>query len=400
MRVRQINALPPGRRVYLGDGLGFSKNDKGKCKWFFRYTSPLTRKPNETTIGPYPAISHDDARAEVARMRGLLAKGIDPVAHKREQRASTTTFEEAAEGWKNFNKKKWRSLKQVNVLLRHFKPIAAKPVGQITSPMIVNCLKDLWEHHPEQARRALTISARVFDYAKAMEMRSGDNPASWKEKFKNIFTDRDKINEKHYPSLSFNSIPKFMKQLRLRHPHAEAAIALEFQILTASRPGETRKAQWKEFDLVNRIWVMPAHKTKQKRIHRVPLSERCMEILALQQETNSALNPDGYIFQGYNRTAMDDKATRGQLKAMGIPVTAHGFRSSFRNWAASNRISLDPTQPGLMERIPRELAELSLGHIVKDPTEGAYWTEDGLEERRPIMQAWADYCESAISSGQ
>ncbi len=328
------------------------------------------------------------------RMRQLLAKDTDPHDDRRQQEANTTTFAEAAEGWINKRKSKWRSQRHVRILLKNFKSIANKPVSQITKQMIVNTLEDLWERHPEQARRALTMSARVFDYAKAHDMRTGDNPAEWRGLMENIFPDRDKDNEKHYPSLSFKGMPEFIRRLRLRQMRGTSAVALEFQILTATRPGETRGAIWSEFDLINRVWVLPPKRTKQKRQHRVPLSKRCMELLALQNEYSSALNPDGFVFQGYNRTALDQKATRILLKNMGIPVTAHGFRSSFRNWAgAGTRISFDPNNPEQLERIPRELAELCLAHLVKGKTEAAYWRDDGLEERRSIMNAWAEYCE-------
>jgi integrase len=394
LTVRQIKTLTPGRH-YLGDGLCLIKqpepqpgsNGQGKCRWIFRYTSLQTRRPTETSIGPYPAFTYPQARAEVTRLRALLVKDIDPVAHKREQRANGVTFAEASEGWIAKRQDRWRSTRNVKILLtQHGKPLAGIPVSQITPPMVQNALADLWEHHPEQARRALSMWARVFDYAKAMGMRSGDNPCAWRANMEYVFPGRPKNNEKHYSSLPFKSVPEFIRRLRVRQRKGTSAVALEFQILTATRPGETRGAVWSEFDLINRIWVIPPERTKQGRQHRVPLSERCMQLLALQNEYRTG----EFVFTGYNHTALDEKATRVLLRSMEMSVTAHGFRSSFRNWSSNARIPSGPN--GELERIPRELAELCLAHLVKGKTEGAYWTEDGLDQRRGVMDSWAAFC--------
>jgi integrase len=386
LTARQAKAAQSGRH-YLGDGLCFIVSPDGtRRKFIFRYTSPLTHKPNETLIGYYPAVSYHDARAEVARMRALLAKGIDPVQAKREQRIAGTTFKQVWEEWKQSRKGRWRSDRNINVLLeKHGKPLAGVPVSAITPALVRDALKDLFEKHPEQGHRALNVFARVLDYAKVMGYRTGDNPASWKANMEFVFPSRPK-SDRHYPSLNFKFMPEFIRRLHI-HPYQGASIsALEFLVLTACRPGEVIGMLWSELDLINAIWKIPPHRTKQNRVHRVPFGQRCMDILQLRNEYRI----NDFVFTGYNHTALDPKALRMQLRSMGLAITPHGFRSSFREWAAQARISSGPN--GELERIPRELAELCLGHTVKGKVEGAYWRSDELAQRRIIMDHWADYC--------
>ena len=370
-----ILSAPPGR-VYYGDGLCLKVTATSRI-WIFRYTSLLTHRPTETTIGPFPALSYHDARNEITRMRQLLAQNKDPVQEKRKDRAKGTTFAQACEGWIDKHHSKWRSLRHVKILLgKHSKPIADIPVRMITRAMVINALSDLWLHHPKQARRALAIWAQVFDYAKIMDYRDGDNPAQWRGNMEHVFTESPKNDRKHYASLPFKFVPELMRRLRLRQGRSHAAAALEFQILCASRPGEVLNMRWQELDLFNRIWTLPPERTKQNHQHRVPFPVRCMEILSVQNEYRTG----DFVFTGRsNREPLNPKAIRDLLRAMNVPMTPHGFRASFRNWCAHTRQD-------------RDLSELSLGHMVKGQVESAYWTDDMLEQRRMIMDAWSEYC--------
>jgi integrase len=190
---------------------------------------------------------------------------------------------------------------------------------------------------------------------------------------------RPKNHNNHHSSLPFKELPELITRLRRRQARGQSAGALEFLILTAARSGEIRNMKWLDIDLINRVWKESPEQTEQKRRYRVPLSERCMEILAVQQEYRTS----DFVFTGYNRRALDEKALRELLRRrMKIRVSVHGFRSSFRNWGAHNR----PPQE-------RDLLELCLGHKVKGKVEGAYWTDDMLEERRIIMDEWAEFCD-------
>jgi integrase len=379
LTVKDIREFPKGRH-YRGHGLVLIVTPQGRRFWRFRHTSPRTHRVTETAIGEWPYDSYTFARQEAYRMMAMVAKGEDPVLVKRQQRGTGTTFAEACEGWINKHKSKWRSTRHLKYLIgKHGKSLAETPVRMITSSMIEKTLSGLWERHPEQARRALRMWARVFDYARVMGYRAKDqdNPATWRGNMEHIFPDRPKNHNNHHSSLPFKELPELITRLRRRQARGQSAGALEFLILTAARTGEIRNMKWLDIDLINRVWKEAPEQTEQKRRYRTPLSERCMEILAVQQEYRTS----DFVFTGYNRRALDEKALRELLqRRMKIRVSVHGFRSSFRNWGAHNR----PPQE-------RDLLELCLGHKVKGKVEGAYWTDDMLEERREIMKAWAAY---------
>jgi integrase len=180
--------------------------------------------------------------------------------------------------------------------------------------------------------------------------------------------------------MPYVDVPEFIKRLRIRQTRATSAVALEFLILTATRSGEVLGAQWSEFDLEKRIWTIPATRMKTKREHRVPLSDRAMELLVRQKEYSTS---DQYVFTGYNtkynRVRLDNKSMRMLLWTMGVQVTVHGFRSSFRSWSAEQT------------HFDFYLLELCLAHAVGSEVVRAYLRGDALEKRRVIMEAWAQY---------
>jgi integrase len=381
-----ILRLPPGR-VYCGHGLVLivprrSTRRRKSPRWMFRYKSLRTGRYTETSIGSVYSFDHYEANNETMRMREWLAKGQDPVIAKREQRAAGTTFAEACEGWINKHRSKWRSTRHIEVLIgKHGQSLAETPIRMITSPMIVKALSPLWKHHPEQARRTLSTWAHVFDYAKTMGVRAGDNPAAWRGNMEHIFPNRPKNHNKHFSSLPFNEVPEFVHRLRLRQAKGQAASAFEWLILTASRSNETLGMRWTEVDPDFRVWTLPPERTKQNRKHCVPLSGRCLELLAVQNEYRKG----DFVFPGRNGGPLGARALFMLLRDMGVFVTVHGFRASFRNWGARTRQD-------------RDLLELSLGHLVADKTEGAYWTDEMLSERRSVMAQWASYCGSAAEA--
>jgi len=377
--MREIQALPPGR-LYLGNGL-LLKTTPTSRTWMYRYTKPSTHRVTETSIGPWPEYSPSYARQVATQLHVMVLKGEDPVQVARQKETSKITFAEVCEEWTNHHRSKWRSLKHVNNLIgKHGQRLADVPVRAIDKSMIIDALSSLYKRHPDQALRALRMWKQVLDYAIAKEMRPEPNPARWRGHLEHIFPERPKTNNNHYPSLPFKDVPEIIQRLRLRQEKGTSASALELQILCASRPGEVRNMKWSEVDLENRTWTLPPERTKQNRQHRVPLSERCMAILALQAEYRT----NDFVFTGYKDEALDEKAMRELLRRMDLPIRAtHGFRASFRNWAAR-------TFPR-----DRDLLEMSLGHLIKGKVEAAYWTEDALEERRPIMQKWAEFCCSA-----
>ena len=390
--MREILALPP-QRLYFGHGLllkitprsppegtdpdDWSKNRFSKNRvWYYRYKKPSTHRYTETMIGPWPEFGYSSARQVAAELMVMVLQKKDPVDEERKQRAKGTTFAEASEGWLNKNKSRWRSTRQFETSLgKHAQSIAQLPVRSIDTPMVAKALSKLWEKYPEQGYRTSTVWARVFDYAKVMGMREGDNPAAWRGNLEQIFH-RPK-NHNHYRSMAFNDVRELMSRLRLREVKGTSALALQFQILTATRPGEVRGMRWSEVDLVTRTWNLPPERTKQNREHRVPLSTRCMEILALQNEYRTC----DFVFPGHGSEPLNPTAVDTLLRKMDVRVAPHGFRSSFRDWCSKNKDFGHTTA-----------VEKCLGHTVGNETRQAYERTDLLEERRPIMQAWSDFC--------
>jgi integrase len=381
---QEILALPPGVH-YRGHGLLLKVTPTSR-QWRYRYTRKATGKATETTIGEWPTYSYADAREEAYQLKAKIAKGHDPVKAKRQQRvAAKTTFADACEGFINTHRSKWRGLKNVNIMLRkHRKPLANKPIGTITSDMIVAALSDLWERHPEQVRRVLRMWKKMFDYAKVMGYCDGEseNPARWEGNLEHRLIRQSKGDPKHHKSLPFQYVPELIFRLHQRQVRSTAAAALEFLILTATRREETLGMRWSEVDLFNAIWTLPKERTKQNREHSVPLSQRCMEILSFRNEYRT----NDFVFTGYKGRALALESMREVLRKMEVLVTVHGFRSSFRDWAAENR----PLEE-------RYLHELCIGHKVKGQQESPYWRSNMLKRRRLIMDAWAEYCDPATT---
>src|SRR5262249_51977377 len=302
--------------------------------------------------------------------------------HKRQQRAAGKTFAEVFEEWINHFSWKWRSTRHVRILRKHCDPLADVAINKIDKAMIIDTFISFYRKRPAQALRALRVLKQVLDYAITRDYRPEPNPARWRDNLENVFPERPKTNGNHYPSLPFQDVPELMNRLQVRGTNGATASALEFQILCASRPGEVRGMKWSEVNEKTRVWTLPPERTKQNRQHRVPLSNRCMEILAHQKEYTKS----DYVFPGQDGP-LDPKSMAKLLERMDLPLRAtHGFRQSFRNWTARARIS---TEHGTAERIDRDLAEMCLGHQIKGEIEACYWTDDGLEERRQIMEAWA-----------
>jgi integrase len=380
---KNIVFAPPGRHHAGVKGLYLIVSPDGQVRRFtYRFTSPETRRVTEAKAGIWPMVSLDDAQAKAIELRKQVAHGICPNAAKRAHRVAVTTFRECCEAYIETHKPGWRGTSHLNsvrfLLFGHGKPLLGVPVNQITPDMVQSALSDQWTRHQNQARRALSIFARVLDYAHAKGMRTGDNPAAWRGCQEYRFPRCKKTEQKHYPALAYSKIPEFIKSLVAKQGHSVGAVALELVILTTARPGEVFAMRWDEIDLENRIWTLPANRTKQGRVHQVPLSNRAMAIL----QARPRLGP--YVFVGYKReTHLSSKAMYHVLRAMGIKASdasVHGFRSSFSDWCA------DCTD------FPRELREHSLAHAVGNGTELAYRRGTALKKRGVIMEAWAEYC--------
>jgi integrase len=374
---RHIATAAPGRtHVFDTPGLYLYVSPKNLKRWIFRYSRPNNAGVTEISLGKLPYTSLTRAKEIVSHFRRFLNDGIDPQEMKHRAHAEGMTFGQLAEQWIDANKAGWspkRLQDARNLLLVHGKPLANETLIRITPEKIHSALAVLWEKHPDQAQRARLMIERVLDYAKVKRLRAGDNPARWRGNLEHLFQKRAHGRGLHHASMPYGQVPNFLQELRTHR--GSVATALEFCILTATRSNETLGMRWSEVDWEQKIWNVPAMRIKtNKNRFRVPLSDQAMQLLIWQKKYAS-----DYVFPGRSRDEPLSKRSMYFLLRTMVPnVTVHGFRSSFRNWAAH-------TFPR-----DRDLAELSLGHTVKGQTEGAYWTDDMLEQRRPIMQAWAE----------
>ena len=384
---KDIALLGPGRHRVAGETglyLYVSKYDDSVRRWIFRFTSPATKRVTETGLDMASAVSLTQARAKAHELRKQIANGECPIRSKRAQKVSAVTFKQACDAWISTNHSAWKhgakgsQMNNARVLLhQHGAPLANERVAEITPDMVEAALKPLWNQTPAQARRALAMWERVFDFCKAKSFRTGDNPASWKGCHEYRFPRQRKTDRGHYEALPYEQMPEFMKALRQRQGRSTGALCLEFVILTACRAGEALGATWGDFDFDKKLWTIPAQKTKQGRQHQVPLSDRAVQILLLQKQY---ANGSEFVFTGYRGTRMWDKAMRSVLHTMGVQVTCHGFRSTFRDYMGNET------------SFAREPVEHCLAHRLGNSVELAYRRQDSLNKRRVIMEAWAEYC--------
>ena len=239
-------------------------------------------------------------------------------------------------------------------------------------------LTPIWSLKPETAGRVRGRIEKILAWATVSGYRQGQNPAQWRGHLDNLLPAKSRIHSvRHHPAMPYQEIGDFILQLRERD--GIAAQALEFIIYTAARTSEVRGASWDEFDLDLGIWTIPGPRTKVGKKHRIPLAERPLQIVRDLRSFTSG----GFVFPGGKAgTGLSDMALLSVLRRLEIKQTVHGFRSSFRDWAA------EQTQ------FPREVAEQALAHTIGNKVEAAYLRSDLFEKRRHLMQAWATYLDT------
>lgn len=396
---REINKLSalavkalatPGRH---GDGGGlYLVVDRGGAKrWAFIYRDRHTKKLREMGLGGLRSVTLARAREKAAAARATLAAGKDPLTEKVEvDGAKVPTFGEVADQLIESLEPSWRNAKHAaqwrSTLKIHCEPIRELPVDAVTSELVLRVLQPIWQRIPETAGRVRGRIEMVLDAAKAKGHRQGENPARWRGHLDKLLPARRKLVRGHQPAMPFEHVSAFVGDLRKRE--AIAARALEWVILTAARTGEAIGALWSEIDRERGVWTIPGfdlqtgRRMKGGRQHQVPLSPRCMEILAEMEKFGTT----GLVFPGQNPDEpLSDMALLMLLRRMGMRhATVHGFRSTFRDWC------------GECTNFPRDVAELALAHVVGDQTEAAYRRATALEKRRKLMEAWAAYCEPKV----
>lgn len=391
---RQVNRLTakgvssistPGRHAD-GGGLYLIVDKSGAKRWAFLFRQ--NGRPREMGLGGILAVPLARARALAQEARSAVAEGRDPLKDRDRQKVSPT-FGEVADNLVDSLKTQWRNEKHIaqwGMTLREYaKPLRPMPVEAITTEDVLKVLKPIWQTKPETASRLRGRIERVLDAAKALGLRSGENPALWRGHLKNLLPSRQKLTRGHHAALPYTEMPAFIEKLRANR--SVSAMALEFTILTAARTNEVLGARWKELDPSLNIWTVPAERMKAGRPHRVPLSPRTVLVLEQMSEARTQADGSAFIFPGQKRDRpLSNMSMQMLLRRMQMSdVTVHGFRSSFRDWV------------GESTNFPREIAEAALAHVVGDETERAYRRGDALEKRKRLMDAWSSYLELTAS---
>jgi len=390
LSVTAINAKSRPGLYADGGGLYLQIAKGGSKSWIFRYT--LAGRPRKMGLGSAITVSLKLARERAAEQRLKLLDACDPIETRRAERmailaASTTalSFKEAAEQYIAAHRAGWKNVKHASqwqsTLATYVYPVFGDlAVSRIDVALVMKVLEPIWGTKPETASRVRGRIESVLDWAKARHLREGENPARWKGHLDKLLPARSKVAKvKHHAALPYSEIGSFVGKLRALD--GTGARALEFAILTAGRTGEIVRAAWQEIDLEGGMWVIPASRMKAGKEHRVPLSACAADILkALPREEG---NP--YVFIGErNGAPLSNMAMLMTLRRMRqADLTVHGFRSTFRDWAAEQTA------------YPNELVEMALAHTVSDKTEAAYRRGDMVAKRRRLMDDWAAYCGAA-----
>lgn len=361
-----------------GDGLYLRVSDTGAKSWVLR--TRVHGKKREIGLGGAKYVSLSDARKEARRLREIARTGGDPLAERRRQNAIPTLEQAAKTVWREQIEPTARNEKHkaqwINSLRDYIFPrIGDRRVDTVQSSDVLSVLQPIWLEKPETARRVRQRLRTIFDWTIAAQHRRDANPLAGIEKALPRQTDRPS----HHRALPYAEVPALYA--RLSAAGGVASIALQFLILTAARSGEVRGATWEEIDEVKRIWTLPAVRMKAGSEHRVPLSTEAISLVNSVQGLNAKL-----LFPGHRRASkLSDMSMTAVLRRMSISATVHGFRTSFRTWAAETTDT------------PREVAELSLAHKVGNAVERAYARTDLFERRRELMEHWGRFCSSAVS---
>lgn len=400
----QVNKLTEPGLYGDGGGLTLQITPRGSKSWLFRFMKD--GKAHGMGLGPIHTISLAEARQKALEARKQLLEGINPLTARKElaiavalAKARMITFDQCAEAYISAHKASWKNAKHAdqwtNTLNAYASPIFGKlPVAEVDTPLVVKCLSSIWQTKTETATRLRGRIESVLDWATTSGYRTGENPARWKGHLDNLLATISKTTRtKHHPSLPWQRVPEFMIALALRE--GMAARAVEFVVLTACRSGEARGAQWSEFDLKNKIWTIPAERMKAKREHEVPLSDAVFKLFQrIPQDKDQPLlfpGSKGQQLSDMSLTAVirrmnDDEPSPKWLSNNNETITVHGFRSTFRMWAAEET------------NYPREVAEHALAHQLPDAVERAYQRGTQFAKRVSLMTDWGKHCKRSARS--
>lgn len=360
---------------------------KGRGNWQLRFVSPETKRRRDMGLGVYPDVGLASVRERALEARQIIASGLDPIVQnikKKEQAANFVqipTFEMAARTVHDEHKSGWSNGKHVdqwiNTLSKYAFPVIGERQVDILKPAdFADVLQPIWSLKPETARRVKQRCHIVMKWCWGKQ-HVQSNPVDMVD----MLLPKQSVSARvstHHPAMPWRILPRFVREV-IHTGEDVSRHLLEFTILTAARSGETRNMTWDEVDLSSETWIVPAYRMKAKTIHRVPLSNRAIHILKKRMAIGGH---DALVFPSTRGVVLSDMALTKFLRhhkavsdVPGRVATAHGFRSSFRDWASENGVS-------------RDLAERALAHTIKNSVEAAYHRTDLLEQRRKVMEAW------------
>lgn len=390
---RTLNRMSPARAKTLSkpglhaDGGGLylqvtrTADGRANRSWVFRFV--VQGRERKMGLGSAQDVSLARARELAGACRLQRLDGHDPLRQREQSReeAKPLSFAECADqlvasheaGWKNAkHRQQWR-----NTLATYAYPIMGNlSVVDVNTDHVMRALQPIWTTKPETAGRLRGRIEAVLSWAKARGLRTGENPATWRGHLDQLLPPKNKVRRvKHHAALPYTELPGFMAELLARG--GVAAPALAFVILTAARTGEALGAQWPEIDLKAKLWTVPAERIKAGREHRVPLSGAAVAVL----DRMASIRENEFVFPGQrDGRQLSDMALLMLLRDIRPGVTSHGFRSTFKDWAAE------------LTATPNFISEAALAHVVADKVEAAYRRGDLLEKRRELMEAWATFC--------
>jgi integrase len=367
-----------------GNGLYLQLSKTGTKNWVFRFRHQGKRR--DMGLGALADVGLASARAKASEARRLLLQGIDPIksrtAARDSARVDQVTFRQSFETFFEVKRKSLSNAKHLGqwpstMATYVFPSIGDRPVSDVQTAEILDLLTPIWFDKPETAKRVLQRIEAVIRSAILRGHRERASPCIGVVQ---------ELGTRHrtvvsHRALPYTEVPDFIARLRSSHSLPSTRLAFEWLILTATRSGETRLAHWKEVDEREGLWILPRERTKTRRSHAVPLAPRCLEIL---RRARTFFPSSDLIFPGSKPgSPLSDMTFTKLLRDMGLAhrATAHGFRSSFKNWSAE------------VARARDEVSEACLAHQIKDKVKAAYLRADFLEERTSLMRSWATYCD-------
>ena len=375
-----VRTAPPGRHCD-GQGLYLFVQPSGTRSWVQRIVIRGYRR--EIGLGSAQLVPLTEAREKARANRKLAREGGDPLAEKR-RAESTPTFAEAAARVLEQKRAGWRNSRHpqswLTSLERYaFPRIGGRLVSEVTGADVLEVLTPIWHEKAQTARRVRQRIRAVLEWAVAVELRV-DNPC---DRIAPVLGPQQATVE-HMRALAHRDVPAAVEAVRASEAAAVVKLAFELLVLTAARWGEVRGAEWTEIDIAGRVWTIPATRMKAKRAHRIPLSRRATEIL----DAARTLGAGPLVFSAADGAPMPEKTLRRLLQDLNIAAVPHGFRSTFRDWAAEETDH------------PREVIEAALAHVIQNQVEAAYARSDLFERRRRLMDDWsAAACRPATASG-